>query len=221
MALSLSLGLVAACGGGGEGGSGGSGGSESGGSGGATSGGSGGSESGGSGGSASGGSGGSSSSGPGAQTPGAQDAIGWKKFLEDGEFRKGGWVSETSAVRAKKSISPHGRVRVWMNEKLKTSQAKSPIVYEKGSMVVKEMFDAMDKSVGFVSFWKLTDGGNDAAGSWLAHCAGDKDRCVQTSKTPSLAEPVLEDLLKSDSCRGCHHGSSNPTLGILYTKAPQ
>ncbi|MDX2022920.1 MAG: hypothetical protein SF187_21985 [Deltaproteobacteria bacterium] len=218
LALGLSLGLLAACSSSDDGGSGGSGGSDSGGSGGK-----GGSGSGGKGGSAGGNSGGSggSSSGPGAQTPDAQDAAGWKKFLEAGEFRKEGWKADVAAPRPKKSISPHGRVRVWFNEKAKSGQTKSPAVYEKGSVIVKEMFDDGAQTIGYVSIWKTGDGSDDAANAWLAHCAGDKDRCVQSSKTPSLDEPVLGDLSTVSECKGCHHSGSSPTTGLIYTKVPQ
>jgi hypothetical protein len=227
VAFGLSLGLLAACSSSSDGGSGGSGGTASGGKGGAASGGSGsgGSASGGGGGSATGGSGSGGSSGPGAQTPDGTDAAGWKKFLEAGEFRKMGWTPDVAAVRAKKSISPHDRVRVWANDKLKAGQSKNPAVYEKGSMIVKEMFTkdgaGVDQSIGFVAFWKQMDGSDDAAGAWLAYCAGDKTRCVQGAKNPTLADPVLGDLSKLDECKACHHSGSNTSIGgPIYTKAP-
>ena len=169
-----------------------------------------------------GGKGGGMADGPGAQKPDGEDAAAWKKFLQAGEFRKGGWVSESAAIRLKKGISPHGRVRVWMNEKLKAAQGVNPAVYEAGSVIVKEMFGPTgEENQGYVAFWKLKDGSNSEAGAWLAYCQGDKDRCLQTSRDPSLEKPILGDLSKVSECLGCHHGGSNASTGPIYTKAPR
>ncbi len=204
LALSLSLGLAAvACSsdsddGDGTGGNGGSGGKA---------------------GSGGGGKGGSSNTGPGAQEPDGDDGPAWKAFLEAGEYKKGGWVSDVAAPRNKMSISPHGRVRVFFNEKLAEAHGKTPSEYEKGSVVVKEFFDADNKSVGWTALRKVEDG-EDEYSAWQVYCSGPADRCVQANDV-SVDEPLVGGLADFSACFNCHHKVARATsTKLLYTKAP-
>lgn len=183
---------------------------------------------GGSGGAKSGGKGGgSSTSGPGAQEPDGDDAAAWKKFLEDGEFRKEGWKPDVAMPRKAKGTSPHGRVRVFFNEKVVSAHGSTPVEYEKGSVVVKEFFDEDDESVGWTALRKIKDG-EDEFDAWQVFCAGPRtegtmiiDRCLK-GETITVDEPVVGTLEDhKESCTGCHHKGTNAVTKLINTRAPR
>jgi hypothetical protein len=131
-------------------------------------------------------------------------------YLMAETYKQAPWKSETATPRAANSqVSPHGRVRVWMNDTLIASLKAGngefggkPHV--PGSMAVKEFYDDSDVRLGAAAMLKLT--GNDA---WKFYCNSTApERCgVGGSTLPYYADET--DI----GCNGCHGG-------LIFNKAP-
>ena len=81
-------------------------------------------------------------------TDASADAMG--EFLADEGHRGEGWTAETDQPRAAADVvSPHGRVRVFLNDELAASQAAGNVgntPHDPWSMAVKEFYDDDDQT---------------------------------------------------------------------------
>lgn len=147
--------------------------------------------------------------------PSAQTQEAYEAFLASEEYKKNGWISDVPTPREETSgVSPHDRVRVWLNPKIVESfAAGNGVSYQApghyvDSMVVKELYDASDALVGRVSFWKVEEG--KAAANWIYYCRGPAGRCY--SNSPAFdTEPLYRKA--EPQCGTCHGG-------LVYTTPP-
>lgn len=149
------------------------------------------------GGGADGGSGGGSA-GAATDIPADTSKEGFKAFLESDEYKS--WYSQTDAPRETEfQTSPHGRVRVFMSERLVAAKQAGidgdPDPYPAGSMAVKELYDDGDMLVGRAAMLKAADGKGSM--TWLYYCNGPEGRCA-TSKSGEMYGKGLSD------CNFCH-----------------
>jgi hypothetical protein len=142
-----------------------------------------------------------------APSDGSQAAI--AAYLQAETYRQSPWKSETAAPReATSTVSPHGRVRVWMNDTLVASFKAGNgelggTPHLPGSMAVKEFYDASDVRLGAAAMLKLP-----GADAWKLYCNSSvQARCGIKDKLPFYADET--DL----SCNGCHGG-------LIFNKAP-
>lgn len=168
-------------------------------------------------GSDSGGGGGSGSGGTGSGGTAATDypsdtsKTGVDAFIASESYKTSTWMSETSGPRDGVSpVTPHGRVRVWLNAVLSASHAAGegavggdPL--DQNSMAVKELYDTSDLVIGHAVILKT---GTDAAETDTTYyCVGPNDRCGWTT------DPVVYGAGAAD-CAGCHGG-------LVFTGIPQ
>lgn len=186
------------------GGSGGSTGGSSGSGGGATGGASG------SGGDATGGTGGGLVDGP---ADGSQQSI--AAYLTAEQYKTGPWTPETAGPRdASDATSPHGRVRVYLNDTVVQSIAAGNgelterIPHTTGSMAVKEFYDDADTLVGIAAMYKQDGGFTD----WAYYCWGPQGRCGTETGTVEEDEPVY-GIASAVGCGFCHGG-------VVFTPPP-
>jgi hypothetical protein len=140
-------------------------------------------------------------------------------FLGAQAYRNAPWISETAGPRPRAiDTSPHGTVRVWMNDKLvaslhaghdgykdtATGMSHPPI--DKGSMAVKEMYDDSGAKIGTAALFKSGDG--TAASSTVYYCKAPIGRCLDNQNSE-----VVYGRGISVGCGFCHGG-------MVYTKAP-
>jgi hypothetical protein len=130
-------------------------------------------------------------------------------YLEAGTYKQAPWISETPAPRDKiGTVTPHGRVRVWMNDTLVASQRAGNgefggTPHTAGSMAVKEFYDDSDKRLGAAVMLKLP-----GADAWRYYCDSTvPERCGVSDKLPFYSD---ETALQ---CGGCHGG-------LIFNKAP-
>lgn len=138
----------------------------------------------------------------GALTPSDDSAATIAAYLADGSYKTGGWVSETAAAReASSPVSPHGNVRVWLNDAAVASQDAD--VYAQDSIAVKEMYEG-DSVVGHAMMWKT--GTDDSTSSWLFYCAGPSGRCATGSEEATPNAPIygLGNSAEASECGFCH-----------------
>jgi hypothetical protein len=138
---------------------------------------------------------------------GSQAAI--AAYLQAETYKQSPWKSETVMPReASSPVSPHGRVRVWMNDTLVSSLKAGNgefggLPHIAGSMAVKEFYDASDVRLGTAAMLKLP-----GADAWRLYCNSTvRARCGVQATLPFYADET--DL----SCNGCHGG-------LIFNKAP-
>jgi hypothetical protein len=110
---------------------------------------------------------------------------------------------------ASSTSSPHGRVRVYMNQTLLDSRAAgdggigAASLHPVGCMAIKEMYDESDTLVGAAVIWKDREGGY--ATGWTFHCWGPAGRCHVDSEDFTKDTPfhTQDDL----NCSACHGGA--------------
>jgi hypothetical protein len=155
---------------------------------------------------------------PAGRAPADLTAEGISAFLKAGEHTKGSWISETPASRERStSVSPHGDVRVWMNDLMvaslragKSNNVGAPPA-ERFSMVVKELHDADSKAlVGRAVMLKADEG--TAGASWIYYCYGPAGRCFGAAADRTIDNPYFGRGMAL-SCGGCHGG-------LVFTKPP-
>jgi hypothetical protein len=102
------------------------------------------------------------------------------------------------------SVSPHGRVRVWLDRAAVRADggALGP-----DAMAVKEMFDAADQLVGRAVILQPGSAVRDV----LYWCVGPAGRCSDTDPELTLANPLYGGT--TTSCAGCHGG-------VIFTTLP-
>ena len=136
-------------------------------------------------------------------------------FLGDRSHHQSGWVSETQGPREAASVvSPHGPVRVFLNETLVASQKAengdlNGAPHTEGSMAVKELYDG-ESVVGYAIYYKSTSG--SAPESFVYYCEGPAGRCLQDEPETSRESPIYgagHDV----HCHYCHGG-------LVFTAAP-
>ncbi len=136
-------------------------------------------------------------------------AAGITAFLQSGAYTNPPWVADVDAPRdASSVVSPHGRVRVYLNPTAVASQAagKGGIGNPPAdvmSMAVKELYDESDVLVGKATLLKTEEG--DDFGSWTYYCWGPASRCDTESGDTTEADPIYG--LAISECNGCHGGS--------------
>jgi len=139
----------------------------------------------------------------GASYPEDTSAEGIRAFLEEARYQGERWASETDAPREESSpSSPHDRVRVWLNDVVKASQAAGNgqfegTAHETWSMAVKEMVDDEDAVEGLAVMIKI-DGDEDA---WIYYCDGPEARCGVEGPTTPYYEVAWDA-----ECNYCHGG---------------
>ena len=146
--------------------------------------------------------------------PADSSVQGVSAFLDSGVYTSSPWIAETAAPRdASSSVSPHGRVRVYMNDVLVASQQAGNgefmgTPHDPGSMAVKVFYDDADASVGLAAALRL----EGAAGNWAWYCVGDGARCGTSAGPHTQASPFYQ-VGATAVCALCH-GST------IFTQAP-
>jgi hypothetical protein len=134
-------------------------------------------------------------------------------FVDQSSYSTSTWTAETAGPRdATSPVSPHGRVRVWMNSVLQASHAAgegtvggTPL--DQNSMAVKELYDATDVLVGHAVILRVGTGIQEV--DTLYYCKGPAGRCWGTpTDTGSAFGAGFAD------CAGCHGG-------LVFTGIPQ
>lgn len=133
---------------------------------------------------------------------------GIKTFLANEIYRGTGWQSETDGPREESSVvSPHDRVRVFLNDTLINSQRAGNGKFQgtphaTGSMAVKELYEE-DTVVGHAVIYQAAN--NTLPESTVYYCVGPLGRCLTESTAYSVEEPAYgrgTDI----NCGGCHGG---------------
>lgn len=138
-------------------------------------------------------------------TDSSADAI--AEFIAAEGYKGEGWTPETDGPREESSpVSPHDRVRVWLNDALVASHADgdgevggTPL--DANSMAVKEIHDDADAVVGHAVFWKTEEG--SAFESVTYWCYGPAGRCVVDAEPTTPDAPEYGVGLDVD-CGACH-----------------
>lgn len=128
---------------------------------------------------------------------------GIEAFLKTDVFTS--WTWDTETPRPPGLVSPHGRVRVGINETLKNGidagldGSSAEKAFPAGSMALKEMYDEQDVVIGRAFILKR--GAPNTAPNWLYYCDGPADRCgVDTgTRVPFYATGNTVSF-----CNGCH-----------------
>lgn len=155
---------------------------------------------------------------PAGKAPAELTAAGISAFLQAGEHTKGSWISETPAPRDRSSsVSPHGNVRVWMNDLMvaslragKSTNIGTPPA-DQFSMAVKELYDDEKKTLlGRAVMLKADDGA--LGNAWIYYCYGPGGNCFNGS-----AERTIDNAYFGRgfalNCGSCHGG-------LIFTKPP-
>jgi hypothetical protein len=106
-------------------------------------------------------------------------------------------------------VSPHGRVRVWLNDTVVASQQAGNgefggTAHTAGSMAVKEFYDDADTRVGRAAMLKVPG----SAFNWVFYCdSSEQARCGIEEPLPFYGD------MDAQGCNGCHGG-------LVYTQAP-
>jgi hypothetical protein len=140
-------------------------------------------------------------------------------FLEAESYRKAPWISETAGPRPRSmDTSPHGTVRVWLNDKLVASQKAGHDGYkdqttgmthpplDKDSMAVKEFYDDAGMKVGVAALFKVGEG--TTANTTTYYCKAPIGRCLTNQNSEEVYGRGI-----GVACGFCHGG-------LVYTKAP-
>lgn len=160
------------------------------------------------------GSGGAAGMGSGLPDDNSADAIG--RFLDAMGYEATGWTAETPGPRMQSSaVSPHQRVRVFLNDTLRASQQAGNgdvggTPHSENSMAVKLLFDAGDTVVGKAAMWKTEAG--SAPASWTYYCYGPEARC-STDRVAFPRDAPAYGQGQDAICFGCHNG-------VVFTKLP-
>jgi hypothetical protein len=154
---------------------------------------------------------------PGLPASDSQDDL--AAFVDAEAYRKAPWISETPGPRPRAmDTSPHGTVRVWMNDKLvaslhaghdgfkdqTTGMTHPPL--DKDSMAVKEFYDDNGTKVGAAALFKSGEGA--LANTTVYYCKAPIGRCLSNQ----TSDVVYGNGIKV-GCGFCHGG-------MVYTKAP-
>lgn len=140
--------------------------------------------------------------GPIGNFPSAVSASTLAAYVAAETYRGSGWTPSTDAPRDRTSTSsPHGWVRVWLNDEVLASAKAGNgefhgSAHHTGSMAVKEMYDG-DEVIGVAVMLKLA---GDAA-EWAYWCDGPESRC-------GIAPPTdpFYGLAADAECAFCHGG---------------
>lgn len=162
-----------------------------------------------------GGSGGSTDgpSGP-TNLPADETAEAMTAFITSEAYKGEEWTAETDQPReASSGVSPHGSVRVYLNDTLIQSVAAgnggvasaSGVSHTAGSMTVKEFYDDATL-VGVGVLYKYGEGAND----WAMWCYGPAGRCSSTVPANTVDNPMHE--INAFACAACHGGNVFTTL---------
>lgn len=147
--------------------------------------------------------GGSSNS---ADAPSDTTSAGIAAFVGAGSYLIPPWKSESAAPRdAATSVSPHGRVRVWLDRVAAASTSVADITPD--AMAVKEMYDTADQLVGRAAIVQTTSSNNDVV-YW---CYGPAGRCGDGEPEYTADAPLYGVGAAATTCQGCHGG-------LLFTK---
>lgn len=142
--------------------------------------------------------------------PADESAASMTAFITSESYKGAEWMAETDAPReASSGVSPHGRVRVYLNETLLDSLAASNggvgsmsgVPHTAGSMTVKEFYDEADVLVGIGALYKFGEAAND----WAMWCYGPSGRCSSTVDAESIDAPMHE--INAFACGACHGGN--------------
>jgi hypothetical protein len=160
--------------------------------------------------------------------PSSDDREAMAAFLAAKEYQKAPWISETAMSRpASSSVSPHGRVRVWMNPQLvtslkegrdglpnRTTMMDNP-PHDQWSMAVKELWNESGTTLEGVAAMLRTQSGRSGQ-AWTYFCHAPTGRCVSNRPSPE-SDPIHGKGLgtpgQSSQCAICHGG-------LIFTKAP-
>lgn len=131
-------------------------------------------------------------------------------YLQAETYKQAPWIAETAAPREATSVtSPHGRVKVWMNDTLVASQgagngALGGAAHTAGSMAVKEFYDEADMYLGRGVMLKVPG----AAMNWVFYCESTApESCGIDDPLPFYGD------MNSFQCNGCHGG-------LIFNQAP-
>ena len=133
---------------------------------------------------------------------------GIREFLANESYRGAGWQSETEGPREESSIvSPHDRVRVFLNDTLVNSQRAGNgefqgTPHDTGSMAVKELYEE-GTVVGHAVIYQSAN--NKLPESTVYYCVGPIGRCLTEGSAYTVDEPAYgrgTDI----SCGACHGG---------------
>lgn len=131
-------------------------------------------------------------------------------YLQAETYKQAPWIAETAAPReATSAVSPHGRVKVWMNDTLVTSQgagngAFGGTAHTAGSMAVKEFYDTADMYLGRGVMLKV----EGSASAWVFYCESTApEACGIEDPLPFYGD------MNSFQCNGCHGG-------LIFNQAP-
>lgn len=133
-------------------------------------------------------------------------------FLDAETYKGAEWTPESPAAReAATGVSPHGVVRVYVNDVAVQAFADGhggladQVPYVQYSMSVKEIYDETDMTtvLGKAIMYKTADAGND---TWVYYCYGPAARCSSSSgEIPK--ESAMFVMGSSNDCASCHGGN--------------
>ena len=135
-------------------------------------------------------------------------AFDFETLVKEKTYRGAGWESETIGPREASSIvSPHGRVRVFFNDALVTSQQAGNgefqgTPHDVESMAVKEFYED-DLLVGHAVYYKADTG--RGLESFVYYCVGPEGRCLHDEPATTFESPVYGSA-HDTNCHGCHGG---------------
>jgi hypothetical protein len=136
--------------------------------------------------------------------------------LAANSYKSPPWLPDTASPRDPSSVvSPHGRVRVWMNSVLVDSLRNgrdgvdSPPP-DQWSMAVKEFYDDTDMLIGRAA--SIKSGAATSSSAWVYLCHGPEGRCFTSS--PAFSESAaLHGTGTNTMCGPCHGG-------LVFTAPP-
>jgi hypothetical protein len=117
-------------------------------------------------------------------------------------FTGTGWTAETTEPREASSVvSPHGDVRVYLNDEAVTAQTGAG-EYPLNAMAVKELYDGTTV-VGYAVMLKSTEG--PGTNTWTYWCYGPAGRCSTGSEEATVEAPIYGT--PDSNCGACHGGT--------------
>jgi hypothetical protein len=138
------------------------------------------------------------------------------EFLATDGYLGSRWLAETASERERaSSVSPHGRVRVHLNDVLRDSQRAGNggldgPPHTVGSMAVKELYDERGVVVGRAAI--LFSGQMTSGDTAVYYCVGPAGRCINGEPEFTSDEPAYGVGLET-ACGACHGG-------LVFTEVP-
>jgi len=127
------------------------------------------------------------------------EAVPLQSFLDGGNYSD---FAAESAVHGSTNGSPHGNVRVFLNDTLDGSLANGNETHPIGSAAVKELYDADEVTlIGWAVSVKIADESEGGNGwYWYEY----------------LNDEVVADEVGAGTCIGCHFASGTDMVAVNY-----